>query len=128
MRRKRIGDFAKHSKRGRTNKGKGGRFEREICRGLSLWVTDGKKRDCFWRAVMPGGRATVALKGGEVLRVSGDIAAEAEEGYPLARDYHIECKHLKDINFDGILTRRGKLWKICSTPRSRPRNTTSARC
>src|SRR5215216_6431446 len=39
--------------------GKGPQWEREVCRALSLWVTNGERVDVFWRSAMSGGRATV---------------------------------------------------------------------
>src|SRR5262245_2386383 len=36
---------------------KGSKFERDLCRQLSLWWSDGKRDDVFWRASQSGGRA-----------------------------------------------------------------------
>lgn len=79
------------------SKQKGGEFERETCKHLSLWVTGGERRDSFWRSAMSGGRATVA-KG--AVRQAGDICAVAEEGHSLTDRFYLECKFYKDLNID----------------------------
>lgn len=90
-------------------KGKGSSFEREICTALSKWVTKGEKIDVFWRSAMSGGRATVA-KG--LVRQAGDITAVAPEGHIITDALYIECKHLKDISFDGLIKGNGPLLAI----------------
>jgi hypothetical protein len=92
-------------------KQKGSKFEREVCRRLSLWVTDGAKGDVFWRSAMSGGRATVGR--GEV-RQAGDIAAVAPEGYKFCDQWFIECKHVRTLNLDSFLIKHtgvlAKFW------------------
>jgi len=44
---------------------KGSSFEREWCKKLSLWVSDGKKDDVFWRTAGSGARATSRKKQGK---------------------------------------------------------------
>lgn len=78
------------------SKQKGGEFERQVCKTLSLWVSDGKRKDLFWRSAMSGGRATIAGKG-ELSRQCGDICAISPEGHKLTDPYYIECKFLKDL-------------------------------
>lgn len=91
-------------------KRKGSAFEREICKRLSLWVSDQKQEDCFWRSAISGGRATVAHKRGKRMAAqAGDISAVHELGIPLINKCLIECKAYQDINFMGILTKKGKL-------------------
>ncbi len=84
-------------------KQKGSNFERDICRRLSLWVTDGTKDDCYWRSAMSGGRATVRHKSGKDTRQTGDITAVAPEGHALTNLFFIECKFYKDLNVDSFL-------------------------
>ena len=38
-------------------KGKGGNFEREICKALSLWVSKGLNVDLYWRSARPNDKA-----------------------------------------------------------------------
>jgi len=94
---------------GRQSKQKGASFERVICKALSLWITEGEKKDCFWRSAMSGGRATVAK--GEV-RQAGDICAVALEGHALTDLYYFELKHLKKIGLDGLIKGGGSLNRI----------------
>jgi hypothetical protein len=97
------------------SKQKGSAFERKICVELSLWVTQGKQRDCFWRSAMSGGRATVQKRAGRSIRQSGDITAVAPEGHVLTNQFCIECKHVKKLDIASfILNNRGalaKFWK-----------------
>lgn len=53
---------------------KGSSFEREICKQLSLWWTDGTRDDVFWRTAGSGGRATNRAKiGKETAGAYGDL-------------------------------------------------------
>ena len=42
--------------------GKGAEFERDICKKLSLWWTEGERDDVFWRTSGSGSRATTRGK------------------------------------------------------------------
>lgn len=81
-------------------KHKGSAFEREVCKKLSLWVSEDRRHDLFWRSAMSGGRATVH---GTAVRQVGDIAATALEGHRLTDRYAIECKHVRDLDFMAFL-------------------------
>lgn len=73
--------------------GKGSAFEREICKQLSLWWTEGERDDVFWRTSQSGGRATVRKRKGK--RTSGhygDIMATGSTGRSLMRYTTIEVK------------------------------------
>jgi hypothetical protein len=95
-------------------KAKGSQFERDICVALSLWVSNGKSEDLFWRSAMSGGRATVgARKGKDLARHAGDISATSREGHALTDDWYVECKRYADLNFAGFfLKRQGPLFKF----------------
>lgn len=98
-------------------KNKGSGYEREVCKKLSLWISDGKASDLFWRSSISGGRATVAFRKGESLkRQSGDITATAPEGHALTSRYFIECKHVKSLEIESFLLRnKGTLasfWRV----------------
>ncbi len=98
-------------------KQKGAQFEREICKRLSLWVSDGEREDVFWRSAMSGGRATVQHRKGVDVRQGGDICAVAPEGHILCDEFFIECKYVKDLGFGTfIVNGTGKLrdfWLKC---------------
>jgi len=106
----------KRKRRAGSGKAKGSEYERSICKKLSLWLTNGKKEDCFWRSAMSGGRATVAKKAGRDIRQAGDITAVAPEGHALTDYYYIECKFYKNLNIDSfILDGKGQLAKFWYT-------------
>lgn len=65
-------------KRGRSknSKNKGNGFEREMCRKLSLWWSNGERDDLLWRSSNSGGRATMRSKKKKTTTGHyGDIAA-----------------------------------------------------
>jgi hypothetical protein len=96
-------------KKGVNGKQKGGAFERDVAKKLSLWVTADARPDVFWRSAMSGGRATVAHAKGIEVRQVGDITAVAPEGHVLDSLY-IDCKFYKDLDLaGGLLLERGKL-------------------
>jgi hypothetical protein len=73
--------------------GKGSAFEREICKKLSLWWTNNKTDDVFWRASNSGGRAKFrGRKGQSTHGQHGDIAAVDPIGEPLINLFTIELK------------------------------------
>lgn len=92
-------------------KAKGSQFERDVCKKLSLWITHGKKEDCFWRSAMSGGRATVGRKQGkDHARHAGDISATSPEGHVLTDNWYVECKSYGDLAITAcLLTGRGTL-------------------
>jgi hypothetical protein len=73
--------------------GKGAGFEREFCKELSLWWTEGKRDDIFWRTAGSGARATTRFKKGRRTADSyGDVKAEHEIGKPLTNHYVFSLK------------------------------------
>lgn len=83
---------------------KGGNFEREICKKLSLWVSEGKRDDIFWRSAMSGGRSTIGLKKGiKRSNQAGDITAIDPMGQFLINKFIIECKSYKNIQLQSML-------------------------
>jgi len=101
-------------------KGKGGAFERQVCKDLSLWVSHGEREDCFWRSAMSGGRSTVARKKGEYLQASaGDVTATDPLGAVLTKYFFIECKNVANLHLHRFVTEHSGLlaefWeKVCS--------------
>lgn len=67
--------------------GKGSDFERDQCRFLSLWWTEGKYNDVFWRKRVRSTRKSVDAK-----FQLGDIKAERPEGDGLMKILSIELK------------------------------------
>lgn len=72
---------------------KGSSFERFISEKLSLWWTENKRTDIFWRSSNSGGRATARKKvGKETSGQYGDLAAIDPIGSPLLKVCAIELK------------------------------------
>jgi hypothetical protein len=105
---------------GQQSKSKGSAFERSICEALSLWITKGAKKDCFWRSAMSGGRSTRGMAKGQTLsRQAGDISAVSPEGHALTDRYYIELKFYADLALERFFVRQAGLlagfWlKTCS--------------
>lgn len=97
-------------------KQKGSSFEREMCKTLSLWISDKQHDNLLWRSAMSGGRSTLALNRGEVNATqAGDISAITAMGEILTKEFFIECKHYLDLDITGFfLNRGGKLSKFWS--------------
>jgi len=92
-------------------KQKGSAFEREMCKKLSLWISDGKSDDLFWRSAMSGGRATVRRKKGRTTASGhGDITAVTPYGNILTDHFVIECKHYKDLGWSAFIYGKGFVW------------------
>lgn len=77
---------------------KGGAFEREVSRKLSLWLSNGQRSDLLWRSSMSGGRATLEFKAGRInLTQSGDLTAIAQEAFDFCEKNFVECKNYQDL-------------------------------
>jgi hypothetical protein len=86
-------------------KAKGAQFEREVCKALSLWISDGKREDIFWRSAMSGGRATVAAKRGAKLSAQvGDISAVDPMGAAFIAHNIVECKYYRNLKLQTLFT------------------------
>lgn len=72
---------------------KGGSYENEIAKRLSLWFTDGKRDDVFGRSDGSGSRFTSRLKKGKkTANQHGDITFTDAIGEPLIAIWSIEVK------------------------------------
>ncbi|KKM80352.1 hypothetical protein LCGC14_1340700 [marine sediment metagenome] len=67
--------------------GKGENFERDQCRFLSLWWTEGKHNDVFWRS-----RVRATRRSPDAKHQLGDIKADSPEGEGLMAVFNIELK------------------------------------
>lgn len=89
-------------------KQKGAQFEREVCRRLSLWVSNNTTEDCYWRSAMSGGRSTVAARKGKRLAAqAGDISCINKIGEWLTNLFFIECKNYRDLEIEKAIYGRG---------------------
>ncbi len=95
---------------------KGGVFEREIAKKLSLWITGTSETNVLWRTAGSGGRATQSYKTGEKQEAQiGDIGAIHPAGHWFQQHFVVEAKHYKDLDLvpflfkgKGLLT---KFWE-----------------
>ena len=73
---------------------KGSQYERDICRLLSEWWSNGERDDCFWRTSNSGGRATTRKqKGKDTKGQHGDMTATDSHGKPFLDAFTIEMKN-----------------------------------
>lgn len=101
-----------------SGKRKGSSFERRVCHLLSMWISNGKHDDLFWRSSMSGGRAKVVFKkGGQNRTQCGDISSIHPDGNPLTDRYLVSCKFYKSLNIEGtVIGNKGGLtafWTEC---------------
>ena len=72
---------------------KGGQFERDIAKKLSLWWTGEEDDNVFWRTQNSGGRATIRRKKGkETTGDVSDLKATNPIGQPLMDFFAMELK------------------------------------
>lgn len=89
---------------------KGGVFEREFAKNLSLWWSDGKHDDWFWRSSTSGARATVRAKSGKrTANSAGDICAQTAEGQKLLNILTFELKRgYNALSIQDLLDCKGR--------------------
>lgn len=91
---------------------KGSKFERDIARRLSRWISNGKREDLLWRTSQSGGRATYAKMRGKDVRQVGDLCAVDKDraAHKFVGEYFTECKHVRDLDLASFLVKdKGKL-------------------
>lgn len=83
---------------------KGAKYERLMCKLLSLWITHGDSGNILWRTAMSGGRSTVQAKS-NVLNTAqaGDICAVDPRGAPFISRFCIECKAYTNAHIKSLL-------------------------
>jgi hypothetical protein len=96
---------------------KGSQFERDFCKQLSLWWTEGETDEMFWRSSNSGGRATVRAKSGKSTKGQcGDVAAIHPDGVALIDLITFELKRgysrstIHDV-FDKPKTAATQTWE-----------------
>lgn len=95
----------------RGSKVKGSQFERDVCKQLSLWISNGTRDDLTWRSAMSGGRASVQFKKGESnITQAGDISSIDPISAMFINTFYIECRFYKDLNIaSSFIKGNGKL-------------------
>jgi hypothetical protein len=93
---------------------KGQQFERDICRKLSLWISEGKNDSLLWRTSNSGGRATVRGKKGKKTQGQyGDIAAIHPSAEWLTRYFTFELKRgYPKANLHDLIDGRASIWHV----------------
>jgi len=73
---------------------KGSQFERDMAREISLWWTDGKDNDAFWRVLGSGGMATNKVKAGKSITNASfnDIEAKTADAFSFTNKVICELK------------------------------------
>jgi hypothetical protein len=94
---------------------KGGEYEREFCKRLSLWWTVNEADDVFWRTSNSGGRATVrGRKGKPTSGHYGDVGATDERGKSFLRFFTVELKrgYTDSADWSMLIDKpKGAAWK-----------------
>lgn len=97
---------------------KGGGYEREKCKSLSIWWSHGTRDDIFWRTPGSGSRATMRKKK-DLLTADayGDVMSQHESGKPLTKKIVISLKR----GYTGKKVKKNLHWAsvldIIDTPR-----------
>lgn len=104
--------------------GKGGDFEREVSKILTIWLTGQEKPYKYWRMPGSGGLATIHE---ECADLSGDIRSLSRDGEFLTDVFNIECKtgypktsfwqhfkHLKNFHIK-------EFWRQCVSDALKPK-------
>jgi len=96
------------------SKQKGATFERDVCKRLSLWASNGLREDLYWRSSMSGGRATIQIRQGiQNKSQAGDISSIDRQGSELVNRFCIECKHYGNLDLiSGIIKNKGVLYSF----------------
>lgn len=97
-------------------KGKGGGFERDIAKKISLWWSNNESKDLCWRSASSGGRATQSKTKNKAYH--GDLTAIDDSIKLLFNRFSFELKFYKnfcieDIIHHGIDNVVLKWWKQC---------------
>lgn len=97
-------------------KAKGNRFELDICKALSKWITRGAQDDLFARNVISGGSFTKAAKEKELRGLSGDLMVNGThpDAVRFLKLFAVECKHHASLDFERFFFDHGResfLWK-----------------
>lgn len=85
-------------------KTKGGQFEREIAKTLSLWISIGENPNIFWRSASSGAKATTGFKKGiKDDAQAGDICAVDPSGATLINNFFIELKFYRNLHMESMI-------------------------
>lgn len=95
---------------------KGPKFERDICKQLSLWWTNGKRDDVFWRTSGSGARATTRMKQKECTAFSaGDLGCIDPVGIPFIEQNLVEIKRGYTDTYKAVKNKKTGKWGVRKT-------------
>lgn len=85
-------------------KPKGNEWERETGRRLSMWLTNGQRRNVFARNVLSGGGFTITHgKGQETPNIPGDLMAASPLAFDFLSTFSVECKDTQEIDLVAFI-------------------------
>lgn len=88
-------------------KNKGSAYERQLCGRFSLWVSNLKRDDVFWRSATSGGRATVRGRFGKSISTQvGDMSCLHPLGQLLLDHFVVEAKFWRRFNLEELIFRQ----------------------
>lgn len=89
---------------------KGGGFEREVCRKLTLWITGKPKPEILWRSATSGAKATQDAKQGLRSGMGSDLVSVDPRSAWLTNAYSIEIKFRASFgSLRSLVTGKGGL-------------------
>lgn len=80
------------------SKNKGSEFERLVGKKISLWLSQGQRKDLICRTVLSGGQFTVSGLGNP-----GDLMAQHPLAFKFFEKFVLECKHWKNVEMIRFL-------------------------
>lgn len=103
-------------------KSKGNKFERDISKKLSLYITHNENSDTVWRSISSGAFATNKQKKGiKINHNVGDLSSTSDESKLFFDLFNVECKSYKKVDLTNLFTNNclvldwyKKLYKDCS--------------
>ena len=92
-------------------KAKGGQFERDIAKLLSLWFSEGALKDTVARSEGSGARFTSSAKTGAATGTPGDLMPKHPLAFAFFTNFVVECKFWRNLNMINFLQKEGDLYK-----------------
>lgn len=99
-------------------KAKGNAYERELCRKISLWISEGQFDDLIWRSASSGAVHTIRSKKsatkGDYRSQVGDLCSIHEMSAAFMNKFGVEAKRYGNLEYDklicGLKSKAGTFW------------------
>jgi len=98
------------------SKQKGKRFESDVCKSLSLWVSNGERIDLFVPSHGSGSKATAYRSKGLFESQSGDISPSDPDGFRLTDHWLVECKNYQSLDLSSLVYAHLESTQLKSVP------------